>query len=434
MKKRRYVVCGVSSRAISMWIQPIYEVFRGEAELVGLLDIDPFRFEICKRDLPQSKDVPTYKPEEFDRMVEETRPDAVFVTGRDCTHVQYILSALAKDLDVISEKPMTTNWEDAIRVRRAEKKSKGKVVCTFNYRYNPQHRMIRELMLAGKVGRVTHVDLNWYVDINHGASYFNRWNRMRENSGSLSIHKSSHHFDLVNWWIGSPAPEKVHAFGALNHYGPDSPFNPSRKEGRHCRECAERRKCAYHARWETRASVININDDHLVHFDESLGTLYTPELYRPDMCFFDSEINIHDTIIANVCYQNGTLLNYSANFSTPYEGYRLAVNGTHGRIEAEEWGGMGATGFPCPRETDHYIDYYPIFGSRERLWVKPGVGGHGGGDPGIQEDVFLGVEEDRPYDILADSRDALSAIAIGDAIYKSITEDRIVCLRDVMSH
>ena len=434
MNKRRYVVCGVSGRAITMWLKPIYEQFSDYAELVGMLDIDPLRFKICNRDLPGTANVPTYMPDEFDKMIEETKPDAVFVVSRDSFHAHYIIKSLEKDLDVITEKPMTTNMEDAVRVREAEKKSKGKVICTFNYRYNPQHRQIRELVLDGKIGRVTHVDLTWYIDIAHGSSYFNRWNRMRENSGSLSIHKASHHFDLVNWWIGSPAPTTVHAFGALNHYGPNGPFNPSKKDGRHCRECTERSKCAYKARWETRASAIKIKDDHLESFDEARGVLYTPEIYRPDMCIFDSEINIHDTIVANVRYANGVLLNYSANFSTPYEGYRLAINGTHGRIEAEEWGGMGSTAFPCPRATEHYVDYYPIFGSRERLWIKPGVGGHGGGDPCILEDVFLGVDPDRKYDILADSRDGLSAISIGDAVYKSIMEEKIIDLTEVMTH
>ena len=434
MTKRRYVVCGVSSRAIGMWIHPMYHEFSHAAEFVGMLDIDPLRFQVCKREIPESANVPTYMPEEFDKMIEETKPDAVFVVCRDCYHVTYILKALEKGLDVITEKPMTTNWEDGIKVREAEKKSKGKVTCTFNYRYNPQHKLLRELVMAGKVGRVTHVDLNWYVDIKHGSSYFHRWNRMRENSGSLSIHKASHHFDLVNWWIGSPDPVTVHAFGALNHYGPNGRFNPSKKDGRHCSDCTERAKCAYKARWETRASTIRVHDDHLDAFDEKKGLLFTPELYRPDMCMFDSEINIHDTIIANVKYANGVLLNYSANFSTPYEGYRLAINGTHGRIEAEEWGGAGSTAFPCRRKEDIYVDYYRIFGSRERLSVKPGVGGHGGGDSGIQEDVFLGVDPDRPYDILANSRDGLAAISIGDAVYKSITQERIIDLREVMTH
>ena len=426
MNKRRYAVCGVSGRAIGMWIPPLCTTFKDKCELVALLDIDPLRFEVCNKQVPETKGIPTYLPDQFEKMLEETKPDALIVVCKDCFHVEYILKGLAHDLDVITEKPMTTNMEDAKKVCDAEKKSKGTVICTFNYRYNPQHRLIRELVLAGRVGRVTHVDLTWYIDICHGSSYFNRWNRMRENSGGLTIHKASHHFDLVNWWIGSPDPQLIHAFGALNHYGPNGPFNPSKKDGRHCSECKERRNCAYKARWENRASAIKIVDDHLSSFAEDLGVLYTPSMYRPDMCIFDSEINIHDTVVADVKYNNGILLNYSANFSTPYEGYRLAINGTHGRIEAEEWGGMGATGFPCPRQTEHYVDVYPIFETRERHWVKPGVGGHGGGDSVIIEDVFLGEDPDRKYDILAHSRDGLRAITIGDAVYKSIMTGQII--------
>ena len=198
MTKRRYAVCGVSQRAIGMYIKPMLDEFTHCAELVALLDIDPLRFKVCKEQAPKSADVPEYLAADFDKMIAETKPDALLIVSMDCTHVEYLVRGLEYDLDVISEKPMTTNTADALRVLEAEAKSKGKVICTFNYRYNPIHRKLREMVISGKVGRVTHVDLNWYIDIRHGSSYFHRWNRMRENSGSLSIHKSSHHFDLVN--------------------------------------------------------------------------------------------------------------------------------------------------------------------------------------------------------------------------------------------
>lgn len=431
MTKKRYVICGISGRGISMWIKSMYAHFKQHAELVGMLDIDPLRFKICKEEVPETACVPEYMPEEFDRMIEETRPDAVIVACRDCFHAQYIIAALEKDLDVISEKPMTHNWEDAVKVCQAEKRSRGKIICTFNYRYYRRHVMVKELLLAGKVGKVTHIDLTWYIDIHHGASYFNRWNRMRENSGSLSIHKACHHFDLVNWYLDFPEPRKVHAFGELNHFGANGPFNPSRKDGRHCRDCAEREDCAYKSRWETRSMVSSLKnaDEHMQNFSES-KMLYTPSLYRPDKCIFDSEIDIHDTLIANVRYNNGALLNYSANFSTPYEGYHLAINGTHGRIESYFCAGLGSTSFPPVQE--NYIDCYPIFGSRERYYLRPWQDGEGGGNIIIQEDVFLGPRKNRKYDILANSRDGLYAVAIGDAVYKSIAGDQVIDLHDVV--
>ena len=431
MNKKRYVICGVSGRGIDMWLRSMYAHFRQQAELVGMLDIDPLRFRVCKTEIPETEKIPEYLPDEFDRMISETRPDAVIVACRDCFHAQYIIAALKKNLDVITEKPMTTNWEDAVRVCEAEKESAGRITCTFNYRYYRRHLMIKDLILAGKVGKITHVDLTWYIDIHHGASYFNRWNRMRKNSGSLSIHKACHHFDLVNWWMDFPKPREVHAFGRLNHYGPDGPFNPSRKDGRCCKECVEREDCAYKARWETRSSVSMLReaDEHMKNFDES-KTLYSPEIYRPDRCIFDSEIDIHDTMIANIRYENGALLNYSANFSTPYEGYHLAINGTHGRIESIFCAGQGSTSFPPSQE--NYIDCYPIFGSRERYWLRPWQDGTGGGNIIIQEDVFLGPPKKRKYEILANSRDGLYAVSIGDAVFKSIQTGGVINLQDVI--
>ena len=416
MAKRRYAVCGVSQRAIGMYIKPMLNDFAHCAELVALLDIDPLRFKICKEDEPKAANVPEYLPDDFEKMISETRPDALLVVSMDCTHANYIIRGLEHDLDVISEKPMTTNAPDALRVLAAEAKSKGRVTCTFNYRYAPIHRKLREMVLAGKVGRVTHVDLNWYIDIRHGSSYFHRWNRMRENSGSLSIHKASHHFDLVNWWIDG-IPEYVHAFGALNHYGPNGEFNPSKKDGRHCDECPELMQCAYKARWATRNSTIMAQDDHINDF-LTKRKLFTT--YRPDQCMFDSAIDIYDTFVVNVKYRNGALLNYSANFSTPYEGYRLAINGTRGRIETTQFGGAGGKALPDINEGAQYIDYYPIFEGRERIHVPKGEGAHGGGDPLIREDIFLGEDPNRKYDILARSVDGLRAISIGDAVFNAI--------------
>lgn len=427
--KKRYAVCGVSMRAIFMYIRPMFESFAESAELVGMLDIDPLRFDVCKETVPAAKNVPTYMANEFEKMLEEQKPDALIVVCMDCAHQHYVVEGLKHGLDVICEKPMTTNTEDALKIREAEKNSKGKVICTFNYRYNPVHTKLKELVLAGKIGRVTHVDLNWYIDIHHGASYFNRWNRMRENSGSLSIHKASHHFDLVNWWIDG-IPMEVHAFGALNHYGPNGVFNPSKKNGRHCTGCPEKKNCAYQRRFSSRAKDHTIMDDHLAAF-QTVKKLFTN--YSPDMCIFDEEINIHDTFVVNVKYKNGALLNYSANFSTPYEGYRLAINGTHGRLESTEFGGVGRSIISDYHEGGHqFIDYYPIFEGRERIHVPQGSGGHGGGDPKILEDIFLGEDPDRKYDILAKSVDGLRAISIGDAVYNSIVNGGVQDLSSFM--
>jgi predicted dehydrogenase len=256
------ILRGVSNRAIGMFMEPILNTYSDGCKVVGLLDVDPKRFEICKTKLPALSDLPEYLPEQFDQMITETKPDVIIVAGRDDTHVHYILKGLEHDLDVLTEKPMATTAADCGRIMAAEAKSKGTVTVTFNYRYSPIHMKIKELILEGKIGRITSVDLNWYIDTYHGASYFKRWNRVRELSGGLSIHKSSHHFDLINWWLDQK-PVEAFAYGALNYYGAEGELNPKKEDGRYCGTCDVKDQCAYYRRWSSRSKDVQVKDDHL---------------------------------------------------------------------------------------------------------------------------------------------------------------------------
>ncbi len=395
-----------------MFIEPVLNDFHEGNQIVGLLDVDPRRLELCKEIYPVLSNVPVYYPEQFQQMVEEIAPNTVIVASRDNTHIEYILQGLANDLDVITEKPMVTTAEDARKVMEAEATSAGNVTVAFNYRYNAFHRKIKELILDGKIGRITSVDLNWYIDTYHGASYFKRWNRKRELSGGLSIHKSTHHFDLINWWLDQN-PVEVFAYGALNYYGKDGELNPSPTDNRYCGTCSEQLNCDYYMRWSNRRHSLKVKDDH-IKSDSDKEPSYSN--YRPDACIFDHEIDIEDTYVATVKYDKGAFLSYSINFSVPYEGYRLAINGTKGRIETTEYHEPSRVPFPIPEQT---IDYYPLFGSKETIHVVQSKGAHGGGDPLIQEELFLGVDPTRPYKILAGAEAGAYSIAVGEGVWKS---------------
>lgn len=424
-RRKRYAVCGVSNRGLNMFIGPLLRTFQEHAELVGLLDVDPRRFEVCARLYPEAASIPVFLGEEaFDRMVAETRPDGIIVAGMDSTHATYILKALAKDLDVISEKPMTSTAADAKRVLEAEKKSKGRVTVTFNVRYTAEARRIKELVLEGRIGRVTSVDLNWSIDTHHGASYFMRWNRMRANSGGLSIHKSTHHLDLVSWLVGQ-APLEVFAHGALNYYGDRGPENPKKGDGRRCASCEVKQDCAYHRRWNGRVAGGSVKDDHL-------GTVkpdYTG--YHTDQCIFDSRIDIEDTYTASIRFDGGTLFSYSVNFSSPYEGLRLVLHGTKGRIEWTHYHAASRTPFPVAEEST--LDLMPLFGSgRERIHVVQGLGSHGGSDPLLQEDLFLGPDPKRAYPIQSNALAGAQAVALGEGIWRSARERRLVTMEELL--
>ena len=424
---KKYAVVGVSNRAIKMFIEPLLKVFSKTCQLVGLVDPDPLRFTVCATRVPEARDIPGFSDSEFDGMMADVKPDVVIVAGRDFTHADYIIRALEKNVDVIVEKPMVTTSEDCRRVLEAEKKSRAAVMVTQNTRYTESHRKIKELILEGRVGRITSADLNWYVDTFHGSSYFKRWNRMRKYSGGLSIHKSCHHLDLMNWLIGQK-PAEAFAFSALNYYGADGERNPERKDGRQCGTCPVKENCRYVMYWTTRGREVMPPDDHL----ESLMSgrargQYTN--YSPDACIYDSEIDIEDTYVASIRYDEGAFLGYTVNFSAPYEGYRMAINGTRGRIETMNYHSPGRVPFAVPEQT---ITYIPLFGGKEVIHPIQKEGAHGGADPILQEDLFLGPDPNRSYPILAGAEAGSYAVALGEAIWRSGKEGRPVTLSELL--
>lgn len=422
---KRYVVCGLSNRGLASFVLPLIEA--GDT-VAGVVDPDQARVEAFNDSvLPGgSARVPWYAPGDFDRMVDELAPTTVIVTSPDHTHADYIVAALARDLDVISEKPMVTTAEDARRVLAAERDSKGSVLVTHNMRYIPRHRQIKQLIQDGRLGRITHVALDYHVDVRHGGSYFQRWNRVRALSGGLSVHKGCHHLDLVSWWIDA-APEQVFAYGALNYYGPDSPHRPRDAAGEPYTGAELREHDPYYQAQAGSGA-----------FPEPTGTSRTglygltyEHQYPSDIYLYDDEIDVEDTYSALVRYDGGASLAYSLDFSSPWEGYRVVISGTHGQIESRH--GRTPDGAPLPGSDT--FTFAPLFGTPETIEVIVRDGGHEGADPLLRNDLFAEpAAESLRQGLPADARQGALAVATGEAIWRSVVESRPIDIAELIGH
>ena len=167
---------------------------------------------------PVCRPVPCYHADQFDRMLDETRPDCLIVTTPDYTHAGYICRALDRDIDVISEKPLTSDEAGLRAICKSMECSRARLTVAFNYRYAPRNTAVKRLIAEGAIGEITSVHFEWLLDTAHGADYFRRWHREKDKSGGLLVHKSTHHFDLVNWWLDD-CPASVYALGGLRFYG-----------------------------------------------------------------------------------------------------------------------------------------------------------------------------------------------------------------------
>ena len=150
LARRRYAIVGTGHRATGMWGKDLVTNYSNEIEFVGLCDINGKRVEAGRKLI--GVECPTFT--NFDEMVTKTKPDLLMVTTVDSTHHEFITKALAKGVDVITEKPMVTEASQAQAILDAEKKHNRKITVAFNYRYSPKHQKMKEILDSGDIGNI----------------------------------------------------------------------------------------------------------------------------------------------------------------------------------------------------------------------------------------------------------------------------------------
>jgi predicted dehydrogenase len=355
--------------------------------------------------------------EDFDRMIAKTRPDVVVVTTMDSTHDHYICRAMELGCDVVTEKPMTTDAEKCQRIIDTQKTTGRRVRVTFNYRYAPFRTQVKDLLMSGVIGDIKSVDFHWMLDTTHGADYFRRWHRQKRNSGGLLVHKATHHFDLINWWL-STVPETVFASGSRQFYTPKTAdrYGFTQREER-CLDCPESANCPFFMDLQADGvrKLLYLEQEH-------------HDGYFRDRCVFSAEIDIEDNIQAVVNYRSGASLSYSLHAFMPWEGYTVSFNGSKGRLEhicmetSYTSGDGSVPGELIPQGTK--ISVHPLFQAAYDVEVDESGGGHGGADPLLMKDIFASEKPEDPYLRAADQRAGAYSILTGIAANLSIQQGR----------
>lgn len=426
-KKKKYVIVGAGGRA-EFFYGAIATDYKHTSELLAVCDVNQTRMNYANKLLTEkygSEAVRTYKSEQFNQMIETEKPDTVIVTSVDRTHHLYIIRAMELGCDVITEKPMTVDENKCQDILDAVERTGRQVRVAFNYRYAPHHTKARELIEDGVIGRIISVHFEWMLDTRHGADYFRRWHRDKRNSGGLLVHKSTHHFDLVNFWIGAQ-PETVFAFGNLAFYGREN------AEGRGVTQFYDRGTGNPAAKEDPFALQLDENE----HLKQMYLDAEHEDGYKRDQSVFGDGISIEDSMGVMVRYDNNAILTYSLNAFLPYEGYRIAFNGSKGRIEMEilERAYINSGGNKADEgalETQS-ITVYPMFQMPYEVEVEDGNGGHGGGDPVLLRDLFGEPAEDR-FKRAANHIDGARSILTGIAANQSIRTGQPVRVQDLVT-
>jgi len=410
-----------------MFYRAIARDFKDTARLVALCDINRMRMAYANKLLQnelQHAPVSTYNCAQFDEMIKTEKPDCVIVTTLDRLHHKYICRAMELGCDVITEKPMTVDAKKCQQILDTVKRAGKSLRVTFNYRYQPVSTQVRDLVMKGTIGEVKHVNMEWILDTTHGADYFRRWHRDKRNSGGLMVHKATHHFDLVNFWLADQ-PEVVYGMGDLLFYG---------------RENAENRG---ETRFYYRATGSeNAKDDPfaltLAGKDHLEGLYLDAEKedgYLRDQSVFGDGISIEDVMSVIVRYKGGAMLSYSLNAFSPWEGFNVSLTGTRGRIEVKvahsTYINAGGEVEDEGTSSFEHIMVFPMWQKPYPVEIETIKGGHGGADPVMLNDIF-GTPVPDPYNRAASHTDGAMSILTGVAANECFRTHRPVLIRDLV--
>jgi len=406
--RKRYAFAGASGRVIyGMYLNSLVNEFKDIAEIVGVYDINPKRSHVLRK--KSGIEIPVY--EDFNQMLCEAKPDVVIVSTVDRYHHEYIIKSLEAGCDVITEKPMTIDEDKCNAILEAEKRTGQKVHVTFNLRFSPFCVRVKEIVKSGAIGDIYSAHFEWMLDTSHGADYFRRWHRKKENSGGLLVHKATHHFDLINWFI-EQEPEIVNAFGSRRFYGPTR-----EARGIRCLTCQYIKECEFY--FDIRS--LDSTKELYLECEDVDG-------YYRDRCVFSEDINIEDTMSVNVRYSGGALMSYSLTSHSPYEGYRIALNGSEGRMEVEDFhGAIGA----YAGEGISRIRIYNRKGEETSIKIPKVTGDHGGGDERLIRMIVRGDIKD-PLGQTAGSRAGAMSAIIGIAANRSMSEGCSIRVKDLL--
>ena len=411
----RYAIVGTGGRSY-LYLMALTGAHSAAGELVALCDSNPGRLARAAGIATDAgAELATYAADDFGRMLEDAAVERVIVTSPDYTHARYITAALEAGRDVVTEKPLTIDAASCRAIYAARQRSSRSLTITFNYRYSPPRTLVKQALMSGIIGPVRAVDFEWQLDTHHGADYFRRWHRNKASSGGLLVHKATHHFDLLNWWLGSTVTH-VRARGERVFYRPETAdalgLSP---RGERCTGCPAFDRCRVKLDMSRSRALTGL----FVENEQFDG-------YFRDRCVFSPDIDIEDTMAAQLAYENGALVNYLLTANNPREGYRVVFHGERGLITLEtierpyvrEDGGLVRPGLP---ETSRVV-VQPLFSAPYDLAIPAAEGEHGGGDAVMLQHLFGAADSD-PFERAADELAGVWAAMVGIGANASIAAE-----------
>ncbi|WP_411747643.1 Gfo/Idh/MocA family protein [Psychrobacillus psychrotolerans] len=165
------------------------------ANLLAICDTNPERLLI--------DDENVLKYTDLDKMLTENpQIDVVNICVPSGLHATLTKAVAKHKKHIVTEKPMALNSSDALEMMEIAKDAGVKLSIVHPNRYRPAIMEVRELMDAGKFGKISHA--NATVRWNRRQAYYDQapWRGTKQFDGGVLMNQAIHNLDLLLWFMG----------------------------------------------------------------------------------------------------------------------------------------------------------------------------------------------------------------------------------------
>lgn len=419
----RVIVVGAGSRG------EIYSQFASlypdRVKVVGVAD--PRRFARTKLQ-KQHNILDENIFEDWHSIVEREKfADAVLICTPDRLHKDPAVAFAKQGYHILLEKPMATTAEDCTAIVEACTQSGVMLSVGHVLRYDPVIHKIKELIDAGVIGDVMHIQHLEPVGFYHFAHSFVRGNWRNEAESSFSLlAKSCHDIDLIHHWARPRRCVKVSSFGSVSHFGKK---NKPTGAGNRCLDCSIEGNCPYsaskiyldrvkqgHTGWPV--SVICTNS--LPDIESVTEALRTGPYGR---CVYECDNDVCSNQIVNMEFEGGLTASFSmVAFTEEICKRKTTIYGSKGELSCDGHE-VRVFDFLTQRSTKHkaHNDAPRHFG----------MSGHGGADYHLMGAFISAVANNDPSHIRSGPEETLLSHLLVFEAERSRLESRVVYCGDI---
>ena len=140
--------------------------------------------------------------ENLQNMIENVPLDVVALCTPSGLHADQTILAAKHGLNIITEKPMATRWNDGLRMVKECDENNVKLFVVKQNRHNDTLQKLKAAIDERRFGKIhmVHINVFW----TRPQSYYDqaKWRGTWEFDGGALMNQASHYVDLLDWLIG----------------------------------------------------------------------------------------------------------------------------------------------------------------------------------------------------------------------------------------